>query len=74
MAKDISNQTVFVLAILAILVSVLSMATIFFETSDVRIGGAETDTSTAQIKLLIADEPVVSTSDASITLAINDAS
>ena len=72
MSKDISNQTVIVLAVLAILVSILGVATIFFETSKVNttpdIQG--TTQSSGTIRLEIA-QPSKEVTSGSISLNID---
>jgi hypothetical protein len=71
MSKDVSNETVFVLAILAILVSVLSVATIFFEASEVQpVPGSETSSSTGMVKISIVGEPQTYSSEGSVILNV----
>ena len=72
MGKDVSNETVLVLAILAILVALLSVATVFFETSGVAFEGAQEDSSRGRVMLAIAGEPVVDTSQGVVSLTISD--
>ncbi|MCC7574449.1 hypothetical protein KO361_02565 [Candidatus Woesearchaeota archaeon] len=57
MSNDLSNETVFILAVLAILISILGATTVFFETSNFR----------AQ-----EDVPQVSYTSGSISLDIKD--
>ncbi len=71
--KDVSKQTVVVLAILTIIISLLGVATIFYETSKVEtvtIKGEET--ATGRITLKIGEQkPTESTTEGSINLDIN---
>lgn len=73
MSKDVSNQTIMVLAILTILISILGVATIFFETSKVSTTDAEDATVTSgSIRLEIA-QPQETTSSGSLKLEIANA-
>ena len=72
MMKDVSNQTVFVLAILAILISVLSVATIFFETSDVELRSSQGDSSFGRISVSIKEDAGEDVSEGRISVEIVD--
>jgi hypothetical protein len=70
MKKDISNETVFVLAILAILISILSVATVFFEVTGIGSEQAEDSSSKGTIKLEIKGEPKETNSQGMVSLNI----
>ena len=72
MKKDISNETVFVLAILAILISILSVATVFFETTKIGTEQIEESSSKGTIKLEIRGEPRETNSQGMVSLNIAD--
>ncbi len=74
MVKDISNQTVFVLAILAIVISTLSVATIYYETSalEFRSGVEGNDSGSGSISVSIKEEPEPATTEGQISLGIVD--
>ena len=73
MSKDISNQTVFILAVLAILISILGVATIFFETSNYLSGESPKEsTSSGVIRLDIKAPPEADSSSGSVKLDIVD--
>jgi hypothetical protein len=58
MNKDLSNETVFILAVLAILISVLGAATVFYETGNVQAfdaGAQSVSSSSGSITLEIVD-------------------
>lgn len=73
MGKDVSNQTVVVLVILAIVVSLVGVLTIFAETTvtEGRVDVGE-DSATGSISISVR-EPLVDTSTGSITLEIAEA-
>ena len=71
MKKDVSNQTVLILAILAILISVLSVATIHYEASKISTDVVYEDgEAMGTISLEIASEPQKDASSGSISLDI----
>ena len=71
MVRDVSNQTVFVLAVLAICISVLSVATILFETSDfVDVGGNQQYSSSGTISVSIKESPEEVISEGVIRIAL----
>lgn len=72
MEKDISNQTVMVLAILTILVSLLSVSTIFMETADTQTNTQSEDSTTGTIKLDLKETPQESNSQGQINLQIKE--
>ncbi|MFP4567792.1 MAG: hypothetical protein ACLFN8_02510 [Candidatus Woesearchaeota archaeon] len=75
MKKDISNETVFILAILTILISLLGVATMFFETSTMTQttnDAPQIDSTTGTIKLEIQDGPQITSSAGQIQLEIKN--
>lgn len=71
MKKDISNQTLMVLAILTILISLLSVSTIFMETSNTQTNTQSEDSTTGTIKLDLKEIPQESNTQGQINLQIN---
>lgn len=74
MSKDLSNETVFILAVLAILISILGAATVFYELGNIQTldGGAQTvSSSSGRISLEIVDStPKESSSQGQISLDV----
>ena len=77
MTQDVSNQTVMILAILTIIISVLGAATVIFETNNYRQSTkdsvAETESkTTGTISLSIAQEPEKHSTQGSIQLNVKN--
>lgn len=71
--KDLSNETVFILAVLAILISILGSATVFYGTANFQDhdDGAQTFSSSGKISLkLVNSEPQESSSLGQISLDV----
>ncbi len=72
MEKDISNETVAILAVLTILISILSVSTIVMQTSNTESDEPTIDSTTGIIKLELNEIPQESNSQGQINLQINN--
>ncbi len=75
MSKDISKQTVVVLAILAILVSILGTFTVLNEVSNMHVieyTPEDTPSQSGFVKIAIKGEPQVSASTGQVTMQITN--
>ena len=77
MTQDVSNQTVMILAILTIIISVLGAATVIFETNNYRQATKDTveeteSKTTGTISLSIAQEPTKHSTQGSIQLNVKN--
>lgn len=73
MTQDVSNQTVFILAILTIIISILGAATVIYETANYKETTQNTESrTTGTIKLSIAEEPTKHSTQGSIQLNVKN--
>ena len=73
MKKDVSNETVVVLAILTIIISLVGVATVFYETAQTKSVSPQQEASASgTVSLRIAEEPPVHSSESTISIKIRD--
>lgn len=73
MRQDVSNQTVTILAILTIIISVLGAATVIYETSNYKEATQPTESkTTGTIRISIAEEPAKHSTQGTIQLNVKN--